>query len=79
MIVDEDTGTSFQRWYKRTEDVEGVFVRVVVEDPAEEVDWFIISVCREEWRSLFTISAFYRLSGEEVMRLEHDSLSEITF
>lgn len=37
IIVDDDTCARFESWYQRSQDVEGVGLREVVEDPAEIV------------------------------------------
>ena len=39
MVINNDARALLQSWDKVLEDLDGVLVALVVEDPAEEVDW----------------------------------------
>lgn len=79
VVIDNNACALLQSWDKVLENLDGVLVALVVEDPAEEVDWLttLVSLVYRAICERLTISALGSLWSVEIIALELDSLSQL--
>lgn len=77
MIVDYNLGALLETWNKVLEDLDGVLIALVMDDPAEEVNYMQSVVSHLIELEEPTISALHSLRSVEIVALELDSVGKL--